>query len=66
MAELAIGTITENLTGNFNAFNRSTDITSLPGGTGSCPGAAACKQVVVSVNAGGPELAQVSFLLADY
>lgn len=66
VAELTVGTITENLTGNFNVFNRSTGITSLPGGTGGCPGAAPCKQVVVSVDAGGPALAQITFLLADY
>jgi len=68
VAELAVGppAITENLTGNFDTFNRSTEITSLPGGTGACPSVVSCKQVVVSVDAGGPTLAQITFLLVDY
>jgi prepilin-type N-terminal cleavage/methylation domain-containing protein len=66
VAELAVGTIPENLTGNFDIYNRSTEITSLAGGTGVCPSAAPCKQVVVSVDAGGPILAQITFLLVDY
>lgn len=67
VAELAVGPpITENLTGNFDIFNRSTGITSLPGGTGACPSVVPCKQVVVSVDAGGPTLAQITFLLVDY
>jgi prepilin-type N-terminal cleavage/methylation domain-containing protein len=66
VAELAVGTIPENLAGNFDTFNRSTVITSLPGGTGGCPTVAPCKQVAVSVDAGGPTLAQITFLLVDY
>jgi len=66
VAELAVGTIPENLTGNFDIYNRSTEITSLPGGTGVCLSAGPCKQVVVSVDAGGPTLAQITFLLVDY
>ena len=66
VAELTVGTIPENLTGNFNVFNRSTEVTSLPGGTGGCPSIVPCKQVVVSVDAGGPALAQITFLLVDY
>ncbi len=65
--ELAVNTIIENLTGNFSAFTRTTVITQplAPPPTG-CPGGALCKQVVVSVNAGGPTLAQVTFLLVNY
>ncbi|MFQ5642079.1 MAG: prepilin-type N-terminal cleavage/methylation domain-containing protein [Thiogranum sp.] len=66
-AELAVDTTTETLTGNFIRFNRTTVITRPPAPrfTG-CPGGTPCKQVTVSVDAGGPPLAQLTFLLVDY
>jgi len=67
VSELAVTTITENLTGNFSAYTRTTVITQpvAPPPAG-CPGGALCKQVVVSVDTGGPTLAQVTFLLVNY
>ncbi len=67
VAELAVDTLTENLTGNFSSFTRTTVITQpLAPLFAGCPGGAPCKRVIVSVDAGGPTLAQVTFLLVNY
>ncbi len=64
--ELAVGSITENLAGNYTGYVRQTDITQPLVPPGGCPVGALCKQVVVSINHGGPVLARIEFLLVDY
>ena len=64
--ELAVGSITENLAGNFNGYTRVTDITQPVTPPNGCPASAICKRVVVSVNRGGPALARIEFLLVNY
>lgn len=67
VAELAVDTVTETLTGNFSSFTRTTVITQPPAPLfAGCPGGAPCKRVIVNVDAGGPTLAQVTFLLINY
>jgi len=66
VAELAVGTITENLAGNFAGFTRITDITQPGIPPVGCPPGALCNQVVISVNRGGPALAQITLLLVNY
>ncbi|HED19020.1 MAG TPA: type II secretion system protein [Gammaproteobacteria bacterium] len=64
--DIAPGNITENLTGNFTGFTRTTDITQPVIPPAGCPPGALCNQVVVSVNRDGTALAQVSLLLVNY
>ncbi|GEM_PF-873339 len=64
--ELAVGTINENLTGSFSTFSRTTVISQPPVPPAGCPAGAVCKQVSVSVDAGGPVLARIGFLLVNY
>lgn len=60
------GNITENLTGNFTGFTRITNITQPGTPLAGCPPGAVCNLVAISVNRGGPALAQVSLLLVNY
>lgn len=60
------GNITENLTGNFTGFTRITNITQPGTPPAGCPPGAVCNLVAISVNRGGPALAQVSLLLVNY
>jgi prepilin-type N-terminal cleavage/methylation domain-containing protein len=64
--DIAPGNITENLAGNFTGYTRITDITQPATPPAGCPPAAQCNQVVISVNRGGPTLAQISLLLVNY
>ena len=60
------GSITENLTGNFTGFTRITNITQPGTPPAGCPPGAICNLVAISVNRGGPALAQISLLLVNY
>lgn len=59
------GSTTENLSGNYAGYTRSTVVSQPPTGPG-CPGGASCKEVVISVAEGGSIQAEVVFLLVDY
>jgi prepilin-type N-terminal cleavage/methylation domain-containing protein len=63
-AELSSGT-SEVLGGNYSGYTRSTVITQPPSGPG-CPAGASCKELVISVDEGGSNYAELSFLLVDY
>ena len=62
-ASVALGTFNDTLTGDFAAYSRSVDVSSISGNP--CP-AATCKQVVVDVARAGTALASATFLLVDY
>ena len=62
----SIATGTTNEPGFYNSFNRSTVITQATGAPAGCPAGTLCDQVIISVDKGGPVLAQVNLLLVDY
>ena len=64
--DIAPSSLTENLTGNFTGYTRITNITQPGTPPAGCPPGAICNLVAISVNRGGPVLAQISLLLVNY
>ncbi len=64
-AAVAVGTTNDVLTGNYMSYARSVTVTQPPAG-GGCASGATCKGVVVSVNHGLSNRAEVSFVLVNY
>jgi prepilin-type N-terminal cleavage/methylation domain-containing protein len=63
--QLATGTTTESLAGNYTGYTRTTVISQPPLGPG-CPVGATCKEVVITVDRSGTPNAEVTLVLADY
>ncbi|GMQ88797.1 MAG: hypothetical protein BMS9Abin09_0235 [Gammaproteobacteria bacterium] len=64
--DIVPGNVTENMSGNFTGFTRTTDITQPATHPAGCPPEALCNQVVISVHREGVALAQISLLLVKY
>lgn len=65
-AELAVGTITENLAAPYSGYVRTTTVTQPLVAPTGCPAGATCKDVAISVTRSGQTLAQLSYLLVNY
>ncbi|VAW76246.1 hypothetical protein MNBD_GAMMA15-1602 [hydrothermal vent metagenome] len=64
-AAIIPGIYPEVLAGNYAGFNRTTTITQ-PVAPAGCPAGALCDLVVVSVDAGGTVLSEITFVLVNY
>jgi prepilin-type N-terminal cleavage/methylation domain-containing protein len=64
-AAVATGTTNDVLTGNYSTYSRSVTVTQPPAGGGCAPGAT-CKGVVVSVDRGLSNRAELAFVLVNY
>jgi len=62
---IANGTTSEVLTGNYSGYTRRVTVSEPPAGGGCAPGAV-CKGVVVSVDRGGVNRAEITFVLVNY
>ena len=65
-AAIALTYPVEALTGNYAGFNRTTNVTQATGLPAACPTGIVCNEVTISVDAGGPVLSELTFVLVNY
>lgn len=64
-AAIPTGTTADVLSGNYSAYTRTLTVNEPPSGSG-CVAGATCKEVIVSVNRGISNRAEVTFILVSY